>query len=200
LTITFDSGLLFSCGATHCGIEAALKLRSEHKISATDILEVELSTHPMLPEVAFSHEPETVEEAKVSAEYCVSRALINGNILLSDFTPEAVMDPETQKLLRKVRFLPATDKKEKYNLATGVTVRMCDGKVYSKRIEIPKGAPENPLTSEELYGKFKACASSLLCANDVEKISILVSKLDQLMDIGELMYLLVQEDRATIYG
>jgi 2-methylcitrate dehydratase PrpD len=179
-----------SCGATHCGIEAALYLRGKYNIQAADVVGIELSTHPMVPEVAFSHEPETAEQAKVSAEYCVSRALIDGQVSLDHFTTEAVMESEVQQLLRKVRYVTTKNREEKYSVATGVTIKMRDGKVYSKRIEMPKGAPENPLTPEELHWKFRDCTSLMFSTQDTEKILDLVSNLERLVDISELMQLL----------
>ncbi len=187
-----------SCGATHCSIAAALHLRSKYNIHPADVVEIELSTHPMVPEVAFSHEPETVEQAKVSAEYGVSRALIDGRVSLDHFTTEAVLESEVQQLLRKVKYVAAMNRQEKYNVAAEVTVKMRDGNVYSKRIEIPKCAPENPLTPEELHSKFRDCTSLMLSTKDVEKMLDLVSNLDRLTDISELVQLLTRDENRYL--
>jgi len=180
-----------SCGSTLCGIEAALELRSQYPIHPGDVAEVEVRTHPMVPEVAIHHEPQTGTQAKFSVQYCVSRALIKGDISLRDFTTGAVMESEVRQLMRKVRFITKEeDRKKKYSTATDVTVKMKDGRTYSKRVDIPKGDVENPLTSEELGQKFRDCTSSVLPAANAERISRLVSGLDQLSDIAEFMELL----------
>lgn len=185
-----------SCGTTHCGIEAALQISTEQNILPADITEVELSTHPMIPEVVFHHDPHTPAEARFSYEYCVSRALIHKKLSLTDFKEEAILEPQVRELMGKVRYVAASGKEEKYDLRADVTVKMRDGRVFSKKVEAAKGDPRNPLTLEELQGKFRDCASYTLSAQNVEMALRLISDIDHLADIRKLMEIVTQKGKA----
>jgi 2-methylcitrate dehydratase PrpD len=180
-----------SCATTHCGIEAVLDLCKQHTILPADIAEVELITHPMIPEVVFHHDPRTPTEARFSYEYCVARALVSKKLSLDAFTPDAILEPQMKEIISKIHFnIAASSREAPYHLRADVIVKMQNGTVYKRHIEEAKGNSRNPLTIEELEGKFRDCAHYTLRDEGIEKVLGLILNMDRLSDIGDLMRLL----------
>ena len=182
------------CAGNHASIDAALQLRREHPLQLNEIVEVECTTGPQRPKVLIHHHPKTGLEAKFSLEYCVSIALIDGEITLDQFTDKRVLTPEIQNFLPRVKYsYPAelADKTGLNDLPRTVTVRLRDDKVFSSKVWIPKGNPGNPMSKEELRSKFENCAQGVLSAKERAEIVRLVSNLEQIAEIGGLINILI---------
>ncbi|HUV46337.1 MAG TPA: hypothetical protein VMW45_04655, partial [Dehalococcoidia bacterium] len=73
-----------------------------------------------------------------------------------------------------------------------VTVKLKDGKEFSKEVTIAKGMPQNPLTPEEFNSKYRDCASTVLSEEEVEKSLSLLSNLPEVKNIKELMEIIAK--------
>lgn len=75
-----------------------------------------------------------------------------------------------------------------------IEIRMKDGKTYSKLMETATGSPEKPATFEECVSKFQGCiefSSRPLPKENADKVIEMVSRLENVGDIRELIRLLV---------
>jgi 2-methylcitrate dehydratase PrpD len=68
--------------------------------------------------------------------------------------------------------------------AARVTVRLHDGKEIQKAVNIARGNPGNPLSSEELESKFHRCA--LAAGLSTQKAERLLSQLVRLKDVSSV--------------
>jgi len=73
---------------------------------------------------------------------------------------------------------------------TTVTVVLADGRELSETVYHAKGSPENPLTRDELAGKFRDCARLSLDPAAAERALELLERLDTLPSVGPLMEVL----------
>lgn len=180
-----------SCRASHCGIDAALYLRSKYQLEADKIAEVTCHASELVCKILSYHQPRTYLEAKFCLEYCVSVALMDGEVSLQHFTSENVSDPRIQRLISKVRMVPAKNEKPGndlgHELTTRLTVRLDDGREYSHEVVLPKGEPENPMSEEDLASKFRDCANLILSLETTRKCMELVFNLESVRDISEFM-------------
>src|SRR5262249_29083635 len=68
-----------------------------------------------------------------------------------------------------------------------------DGRVFSERVEYPKGNPNNPVTSDELVAAFRGMASYAakpLSASKIDAAEALALRLEEVPDVSVLMRLL----------
>jgi len=68
-----------------------------------------------------------------------------------------------------------------------VVVRTSDGRELEKRLDYPKGDPRNPLTNQEIAGKFKALAEGIATPADVERFQNAINRAEEYDDVRELM-------------
>ncbi|MGZ5090343.1 MAG: MmgE/PrpD family protein [Burkholderiales bacterium] len=99
----------------------------------------------------------SVVHAQFNASYSFARALVDGKVDLHTYQQAAISDPKIVALSRITKVIsdPAID-------ATAIEparVRLAlkDGRTVEVSSETIKGSPHEPMTSEELLGKFRAC-------------------------------------------
>lgn len=176
-----------SCRATHWGIDAALYLREEHSIDWRQISSVECYVPPHLESTLSYHEPQTGLEGKFSLEYCVARALIDGKIGIADFSKDRVNEPSVRLLMNKVKW--CTSESENTGplfAAQKFVVKLNDGTSYNRRVEFPKGEPQNPLSEEELIVKYENCGSCVLPQGKVSEIRDKVLNLEDMESVSQV--------------
>jgi 2-methylcitrate dehydratase PrpD len=179
------------CRSTHSSIDASLYLKNVMGIDTSQIVKIVCKTSPDHPKLAKFHKPLNAYEGKFSIPYCIATALRRGKVLLEDFTDEKVTDVEIQALLSKVDFeYPDEYIQDTMNLTQEVVVKLGNGTEYSRKVEVPKGDPESPLTDEELSAKFIDCTRSALSQMEIEKVLEMVGHLESLKSISELMKLI----------
>ncbi|MFH1088046.1 MAG: hypothetical protein V1737_05615, partial [Chloroflexota bacterium] len=171
------------CRATHAAVDAALALRREHEIKPADIVQIDYEGWDVGIQFAGNPQPWTGLEGKFSVQYCISAALADGHAGSGQFTDARVRTPELQELTAKVRTIPNATYDDR---RATVTVTTRDGRTYQESTASLKGDPDNPLTWEELEGKFRGLAGSILSPDKVDRIAGLVAEFETLDDVNAL--------------
>lgn len=154
------------CYSTHAAVQAALDLvRRYGTFDPSGVERIDSYTS----ERALAHtdrpEPNSGLEAKFSVQYCVSRALMHGRVVLDDFEGDAYRNPAAQAMLRKVRATtytgPVFCADDPFDAEVKVT--LTDGRVLGAKVDRPLGrTAENPIGRGALDAKFLDCASRVL--------------------------------------
>jgi len=173
------------CRFTHRCIDAILHIVEEYHPAAEEVAGVECQTSPAIPQILLHHRPRTPLEGKFSMEYCMARALLDGEIHIAQFAEEKVLEPGAQELLQRVKYVHP-EGADGWRSPEVVTVRLRDGRQYSHEVAIPRGAPDNPLSAEELRAKYGDCARLVLSLDAVARSLEMVSRMDEVRDIAEL--------------
>ncbi len=183
---------------THQPITAVLELMKEHNIKPEDVESVLIETTSRGADILSDpskYTPKTKETADHSLPYCIAVAIAKGNVLPSDFEPEALKDPLVLELIKKVKVVanPEIDSlfpRVKRAICTVITK---DGKNYKKQEDFAKGSKERPLTDEELISKFRSNASKNISDARMDKIIKATFDLENLANIKDYVKLLVSD-------
>lgn len=179
------------CAYSHWAIDAILDLKREAAINPHNVIQIECQTSSRLPEILIHSQPKTALEGKFSLEFCVAIALTDSEVSLKQFTDEKVKDPTVQELMKKVKYVcPPATQAGFIDMAGKVVVRLQNGEVCSRKVDIAKGNSRNPLSMEELNNKYRDCVRSSLSPEDTDKSLDLISRLESINDIAELMGIL----------
>lgn len=146
-----------SCRHTHQPIDIALQFLKDPDWSNSNIEKIKVKTYQSAIDVAGNKTPQTLYAAKFSIEYCTALAFIKGKVNIEDFNKENLFNEEIRSLMDKVEVEadPAIEAYYPERWGTQVDVRFDNGKAVSKKVDYPKGDPENPVTLEELIEKFR---------------------------------------------
>ncbi|KPP70665.1 immunoresponsive protein 1-like [Scleropages formosus] len=132
--------------------------------------------------------PESEHEARHSFQFNACTALLDGEVMVQSFHPDALQRPELHALLSKVRLEHPDDNPANFNRMYGeVEVTLVNGDVFKGRCDTFYGHWRNPLTNDSLQKKFRANAGTVLPPEKVEGLIETVEHLDQLGDCSPLL-------------
>lgn len=179
-----------SCGCTHSALDAAISLRGRSQIDPRRIERVEVGVLPIAFDTLLFDHPRTPYEAKFSMPFCVSLALLQGEVLVDHFSLETMKDPLLNRLMKKVVMeadpgLAGGGYRGTYGAS--LRIRMSGGETLEEKVLAPRGHPRNPLSTEALLAKFRGCAQPLLSARRVHTVSDMIMNLEKMRNVRALM-------------
>jgi 2-methylcitrate dehydratase PrpD len=176
----------------HFGVDAGLTFRQKYAVDWRDVAEVELHIPHMMGDTKSRPEPQIGVEGRFSTPYCFSRALMSGRLRIADFSDEAVRDPVTRPLMRKIKFV--IEEQDRSNGVFGfleAILKTSDGRTYSCKIEHARGEPQNPQTPEEFEAKYRDCAETAnYDTRTATRIKDMILDLTNVEDIAQLTALM----------
>lgn len=136
----------------------------------------------------FPREPFTVP---FSAPYLIALCLLGIPTGPQWFDGEHLSNPRVRELAGRVRFhhWPEADAlygKVKRELISRVAIETADGRSFEKEVRLPRGDPRNPMTDEELRGKFLSLAGPVLGQAHAADICTEIWNLEEVGDCATL--------------
>lgn len=152
-----------SCRHTHPAVDLALQLKDERSIQPGEIHRIRVGGYRAVVDVTDNPDPRSVYAAKFSCQFCVSLALVKGRAGLDDFNERTLWDPQIRSLMERIEVVvdPRIDADYPDQWGSTLEVETNRGERYRLSTAYPKGDPENPVSSEELIGKFKRLVARL---------------------------------------
>ncbi|MFC1901421.1 MmgE/PrpD family protein [Chloroflexota bacterium] len=187
---------LYPCCRGNAGsVESTLKLVGENDINPEDIAEITIDLSPMW-EGSFLVQPFKVgpcvqSSAILNVNYNVASVLLRKNVVLENYTDEAIRDPKVVALAGKIKINPTVPGGR---MASRVRVLMKDGREISAFTEVPRGdLAVDPLTRDEIKGKFRASVdfSKVISCDNAEKALGLLDELENLENMTGLVKALI---------
>jgi 2-methylcitrate dehydratase PrpD len=139
--------------------------------------------------------PRTDYEGKFSLQYSTAAMLVHGSVGLTTYTPEALADVRVLGLARKVRY--ETKEYASYPAAFpgGVRIALRDGRTLEADLPYQLGAPENPMSADQVRAKFRENAA--LAGGSFEALEEAVLELDHRDDLHAVLSTLGRERVAA---
>jgi 2-methylcitrate dehydratase PrpD len=108
--------------------------------------------------------PVTVVDAQFSMPFGAAVAVLHRSAGTKEYTPQVIESPEVVAFMERVECYQSADLDEAFpsRWPAEVEIELQDGRTVSKRVDFPKGDPENPLTSHELQMKFRDLTTGIV--------------------------------------
>ncbi len=177
-----------SCRWTHPAIEGVMELmRKYEEINRKTIDRIAIKIFSIGSHLG-EKRPKTMESAQYSLPFVIGAIIAYGELIPDHFTEEGLNDPEILRIADKVDLIysPELDSFFPKSIPSEIEVKTINGKVYSTRVNTPKGDPANPLSPEEMLNKFRKLALKRIDSRASEKIITTVKNLDDLPSVEEL--------------
>lgn len=147
------------CRMTHSAVDAALAVRD--RVGPVEQIDrVEVRTASMVAEMVgkpFQIGDNPQVDAQFSIPYTVACALLQGDVFLGDFEPEAVGRTAVGDLAAKVSVSVEPSLAAKDILPAEIRVRTTDGRSEEAGIAAPLGNPLRPMDDAQCRRKFEKC-------------------------------------------
>jgi 2-methylcitrate dehydratase PrpD len=133
-------------------------------------------------------------DAQFSFQYALAVGATSGRATLDQFAPRRTSDPEVKRLMSATRI--ATGRKLKAGEYPPLEVRFTDGRAIERHVAFGKGAPENPLSDDELHDKVVSQIEPVLGNARCNELLSCVASLESLPDFSELTRLLIPQGQT----
>lgn len=170
--------------------EAALIIKREHNINASDIKNINVHTFHEAKRL-HTVSPNNSDQAQYSLPFSVACALRDGTISTKAITQD-LHDPLLLSLSQKITCY----ENDKYNALfpaerwAHMTIEMNDGKTFTSPPSIARGNPENPLTDLEVRNKFVELAALSMSTQEYEELYETVMNINNATSANSLTTLL----------
>ena len=170
------------CGGNLRALDAADALMTEHDIRIEDVERLAVDVHPDLLDIVRFHKPTDGFRGKFSIDYVLAAMLLDHRVDLNSFSDDYCRSPRMRAALEKVQVNARIDwpHDAAARRRSPVTITMRDGRSFTRSVEKVRGSPGNPMTRDELVGKYRRCAERILPAEKLERSIVALETLDVL--------------------
>ncbi len=179
---------------THPGMTEMRRLIREYDIKPGDVRRVRVGTNSNMPNALIHHRPTDELQAKFSMEFCMAILLLERRAGLAEFTDEVVHRADVRAMIEKIDFV-IDDEAERagyHKMTTIIDIDLANGQRISGRADFGKGSPANPMSYDEVAGKFHECAEfARIERGRADQIVAMVRDLESVPQIERLTGLLL---------
>jgi 2-methylcitrate dehydratase PrpD len=178
-------------GLLHAAIDAALKLRATGELVVDQIERIDID----MPEAAYSHggwqatRPLTTIGAQMNVAYAVAIALLDGSVLIDQFSDRRINSDDVWKLITRTHThhvkaydaLPASQR-----LTTRVLITLHDDTTREQVVTHPRGTGDHQLTNAQIVDKYRHLTHRVIGRRRQDAIQRTVLGLEMIDDIAIL--------------
>jgi 2-methylcitrate dehydratase len=191
---------------TQSAVHSMVELVKKRKVNPNQVVSIEAEVFQLCYDFAggglygVDKVIQTKEQADHSLPYLLAVALIDGNVMPAQFTPDRINRPDVQALLKKVSVRPNHEYTELYpgKMPAKITVTLQHGKVIEHDVQDYPGLASHPFTWEDAVEKFDRLVAGRIDEELSREIKDAVHSVENIQ-VRDLMKLLgtVKAGRAT---
>jgi 2-methylcitrate dehydratase len=175
----------------HAPLTALLALRREQPVPVDEVLSIEVEVIARAADILgdpAKYRPTTRETADHSLPYTLAVGLVDGEVTPAQLAPARIADPRLHAVMDRVRVLPSAEFEALFPASqpSRVTLRLRDGTAHSRRVDVPRGDPRDPMTDDELLHKLTSLARGRLDAAACAHLRDLVLDVEALPSLQPL--------------
>lgn len=173
-----------SCFFMHRSFEGTVKMLKGRKVDPDEVESVEVEMGRSQVTVLVHERPQNQHQAQFSGQFGIAAAVILGKFGVPEIADEVVRRPDMQAFYPKVKLKPIDEYDPRdpvFSPTERVTMRLKSGEVIeSGPIATIPGYASEPLTTEELWGKFRECTRLTHSDAQSRELFDLLQKVDTL--------------------
>jgi 2-methylcitrate dehydratase PrpD len=170
------------CGAAHWSMDALQHILRQRPTEFDEVDSIEVEINDFLTDMVPYHAPQTGLEAKYSLEYDMATITLDGRAGIHQYTDDMVQRPQARSLMERVTTVPTSGGA----LGSRVVLTLKNGETLEETVAQAHGTPADPLTTDEVLGKFHECAATLVPEAQRNRVVALCGRLETLENVHEL--------------
>ncbi len=176
---------------SHAPLTAMMKCVKENNIKPDQVAEIKVEVIARAADILgdpHKYRPDSKETADHSLPYSLAVGLIDGMVTPLQFKEERVLDPKLIPVMDKVKVVANTEFEALFPKfqPSQVTITTTEGKSFTKRVDVPKGDPRDPMTEEEIGVKFMALGKGVIGESKCKDLAATIMKMETLANVKEL--------------
>ncbi|MCL8000306.1 MmgE/PrpD family protein [Brucella sp. 21LCYQ03] len=177
-----------TCRGTHSAIDAIDLIFTKTGLNASNVAKIEVGMSAFQFGMCGSKSVTTRAQAQMSLPYAMAARLHYGKVFLDELANNAWKAPEIADWLDKMTI--EIDKTMADEDEPEVRIITHNGDEHRQVVEAPLGGPDNPLSVEQITGKYHDLSKGILPVTQVDAIRELILNLEKIPDVRALLPLL----------
>ena len=173
-----------ACRGTHSAIDALGLLLDQLQVSADQVESVQVSLCGFLQDMCGGQGINTLPAAQMSLRYALAARLVHGHCRLEAYDDEQRHHPRIAHWMSRIHL--EVDPLLSEDGEPVVSLQTVDGRQASLCVEVPLGAPGNPLSDEALEEKFFSLAGRVMPRQRVQGLIEQLWRLEELESVRAL--------------
>lgn len=173
-----------ACRGTHSAIDALGLLLGQLQISVDQVEDIQVSLCGFLQDMCGAQDVSTLPAAQMSLRYALAARLVHGHCRLEAYDDEQRRHPRIAHWMSRIRL--EVDPHLSEDGEPVVSVRTVDGRQASLCVEVPLGAPGNPLSDAALEEKFFSLAGRVIPLQQAKELLEQLWRLEELESVRAL--------------
>ncbi|UKA55180.1 MmgE/PrpD family protein [Arthrobacter sp. FW305-BF8] len=173
-----------TCYFLHRSFNGTVQMLAERRINPEDVESVEVRMGRGQVTCLVYERPQTRWEAEFSGQYGIAAAVILGKMGVPELADEVVQRPDLQAFYPKVKLIPVDEVDERdpvFSPTESVKMTLRSGEVIeSGPIASVPGHADDPLTAEQLWGKFRECTEKTHSDEEARELFDALQRIDSL--------------------
>lgn len=171
------------CFITHRPIDIYKKMFAERRFRADQVVELTIEDNPV-SKICDRPTPVHTDDARFSYQQALSAVLLDGDVDNQHFDPAMIDDPRFVASRKKVKVVIHDDWPRKF--LTGpcrVTLKLDDGRQLTGEGETAGGAPDSPLSEQEVYLLVKKVLKPVMSEKEIDWVWNTIATLESQSDL-----------------
>lgn len=180
---------------SHAPLTAMLKCVQENQIEVENVAEIKVEVIARAADILgdpAKYRPTSKETADHSLPYSLAVGLVDGMVTPLQFKQERIDDPALRPVMDMVKVVANEEFEALFPKfqPSQVTITLKCGQSFTKRVDVPKGDPRDPMTEDEIAVKFNALGKAVVGEDRCKALRdyiMSMEKADHLDRLFELM-------------
>jgi len=182
---------------SHAPLSAMMKIVKDHAIDPSDVAEIRVEVIARAADILgdpHKYRPTGKETADHSLPYCLAVGLVDGMVTPLQFEDARIKDPALIPIMDMVKVVPNEEFESRFPefQPSRVTLTLTDGTAHTAQVDVPKGDPRDPMTSDEIKIKCDALGSFVIGEAQCNQLGELVLNLENEPDVKRLLKLMTK--------
>ncbi|WP_311215015.1 MULTISPECIES: MmgE/PrpD family protein [unclassified Arthrobacter] len=179
-----------TCYFLHRSFNGTVRMLGGRKIDPEEVESVEVRMGRSQVTVLVYEQPQNRWEAEFSGQYGIAAAVILGKMGVPELADEVVLRSDLQAFYPKVKLIPVDEVDERdpvFSPSESVKMTLRSGEVIESGpiLSVP-GQADEPLTREQLWGKFRECTEKTHSDHEAQELFDALQRIDSLQSAKEL--------------
>lgn len=149
---------------SHPAQDVLLDLVRTHDVRPEQVERVDVGVNSQVPNALIHTRPTTALQGKFSLQFQMAIGVLDRAAGIAQFVDAKVADPRTRALMERVHVHvdPEIEALGYNEIRMTVGIMLKDGRTLFGRADMAKGHPRNPMSRDDLRGKFLECAGLVM--------------------------------------
>jgi aconitate decarboxylase len=181
----------YSCVASnHTSLDAIRAIQARRPFTLDELDKIVIrGSQVTVDHVGWPYRPEGLTSAQLNLPFCVATLLLEGDVFVDQFKPEAFTDAARMELSKKVEVVhdpEITALGSKFRHRVSVAVHLKDGSVEEETREQPRGGEDAFASASEIIEKFKKLSRATMSERQQADLIDMIMNMESVPDMRTL--------------